>query len=144
MSVRTWLYGRLTSFTPLTDLIGDTEPRVYAKKSMTSSREMHPYIVYKLGYNAAEELSEDPSFADPERQFIQIFVHDFSDQETADYMQIDEVVKQLKLALHGQTVGSEGIYYVRYLETSQDLDDDTLNTVMKYVRFQIVKQGETS
>lgn len=132
MTKRTWLYKQLTTFPGLVDLVED---RVFAKKSMTSSRELHPYLVYKLGYSSAEDLAETEQLG---RQFIQIWVHDFSDGETADYMAIDEVIIQLRKALYLQSSAEDGIIAVRYLETSQDLNDETLNTVMKYVRFQLV------
>lgn len=141
MTARTWLYNQMATNTALVSLVGGLEnPRIFAKKSMTSSVEDHPYIVYKLGYNASEQLSEDPDVPDPERQFVQIFIHDFHDRETGDYGKIDEVITALKHALAKKD--GPGIYFVRYLETSQDLNDDTLNTLMKYVRFQIVKEGE--
>lgn len=146
MTKRSWLYNRMATFPGLLPLIGDgADPetaRIFAKKSMTSAIEMHPYLVYKFGYNAAEELSDAEGFIDPERQFLQVWVHDYASQEIADYTKIDEVVKQLKLALHGQVVPDEGIFRVKYLETSQDLDDDTLNTVFRYVRFQMINEGE--
>lgn len=146
MTKRSWLYSRIATFPGLLPLIaedGDPETsRVFAKKSMTSAKEQHPYIVYKLGYNATEDLSDAEDFTSPERQFLQVFVHDFADTQVADYTQIDAVIRQLKLALHGQIVPEEGITYVKYIETSQDLDDDTLSTVMKYVRFQMIQNGE--
>lgn len=141
MTARTWLYGRLTSYTPLTNLIGGANPRVFAKKSMTSSVEQHPYIVFKLGYSANVDLSE---VSDLERQFIQVWVHDYADQDVADYTKIDEVIVEVKAALTNQSSGTDGVFTVRYLETSQDLDDETLNTVFKYVRFQIIKEGQNN
>lgn len=132
MTVRTWVYQQLTTFPGLVALIDD---RTYAKKSMTSAMEQHPYIVYKLGHRADEGLSEDGSIA---RQFIQVFVHDYSDGEVADYMGIDEVLAQVKAALHLGESAEDGVIMAKYLETSQDLNDETLNTVMKYARFQLI------
>lgn len=140
MTARHFVYRTLTTYPALIDLIRtlpDGEPRVFAKKSMTSLVEDCPYLVYKLGYNASEDLSEERN---PERQFIQIFVHDFQDAETADYEKIDEVIEELKKAFVNASSPEDGIMSVRYLETSQDLNDDTLNTVMKYVRFQLIKE----
>lgn len=147
MSKRGWLYNELCSFPGLMGLIGDgvdpANSRVYAKKTMTSSVEDHPFIIYKFGYNASEDISEDPEFIDPERQFLQIWAHDYSDGNgNADYTRIDQVLAQVKLAINKRTVPEEGIYLVRYLETSQDLDDDTLNTVFRYARYQFVQEGE--
>ncbi len=136
MTVRTWVYQRLTQFEPLTDLIGgDLDPRVFAKKSMTSSHEDHPYIVYKLGYNANEDISEE---VDISRQFFQVWAHDYTDGETGDYLKIDAVIKQIKAAFKNQQSPSDGVIAVRFLEISQDLNDETLNTLFKYVRFQLI------
>jgi len=138
MTVRTWVYSQLTTFPGLIALIGNDNPRVYAKKTMTSSIEHHPYLVYKLGFKANEDLAESmPDDKDVARQFLQVWVHDFTDGDKADYMKIDEVLKQLKLALHLQSSPEDGIIFCKYIETSQDLNDDTLNTVFKYMRFQL-------
>jgi len=128
MTARTWLYGKIAS-TPGVD------QRVFAKKTMTSSIEQHPFMVYKFGNNTNEELAED---VDASRQFVQIYIHDYADKETGDYTKIDEIIRWLKQNLRNQSSAEDGVLTTIYLETSQDLDDDTLNTVMKYVRFQLV------
>jgi hypothetical protein len=115
-------------------LVGD---RVFAKKSMTSSIENHPFIVFKLGYKADEEFSEDPTKG-RSRQFAQIWVHDYSDSKTGDYMRIDDVMKQIRIAFEGQGSAEHGVIMCKFLEVSQDLDDDTLNTVFKYARLQLM------
>lgn len=128
MTARTWLYGKLTS----TPGVGG---RVFAKKTMTSSIEQHPYMVYKFGNNTNEELAET---VDTSRQFVQVYIHDFADKEVGDYTKIDQIIKSLKANLVNQSSAEDGVLTVIYLETSQDLNDDTLNTVMKYVRLQLV------
>lgn len=138
MSVRTWVYSRLVGRQQLVDMIGGNNPRVFAKKSMTSNREDHPFIVYKLGFSANENLAEElPDGKIVQRQFIQVWVHDYSDTEVADYGLIDAVIKQVRLALHNQSSSEDGVIICQYLETSQDLNDETLKTVMKYARFEI-------
>lgn len=128
MTARTWLYNQLAEV----PLVGG---RVFAKKSMTSSIEQHPYLVYKMAFSTNENISEDELVS---RQFVQVFVHDYSDGEVADYMRIDEVIAQVKQALHLGKSAEDGVIATRYLETSQDLNDETLNTVMKYIRFQLI------
>ena len=133
---RVWLYDKLTSTPGLANLVGGlTNPRVFAKKSMTSAIEEHPYIVYKLGYSANEDLSEESTEG---RQFVQIFVHDWSDGDSGDYMRIDDIISEMKKALRLGDSAYHGVIACRYLETSQDLNDETLNTVFKYVRFQLI------
>lgn len=132
MTARTWLYTQLTTFPGLVALTAD---RVYAKKSMTSSIEQHPYIVYKLGNNTNANLAETE---DVSAQFLQIFVHDYNDGDTGDYIKIDAVLRQIKAALKDGQSAADGVIAVQYLETSQDLNDETLNTVMKYARYQMI------
>lgn len=141
MTVRTWFYGRLTEFEPLTALIGVDNPRVFAKKSMTSSNEVHPFLVYKLGYAANIDLAEDmPEGKVLQRQFAQVWVHDYSDTQVGDYNLIDKVLKQVRAALHKGYSVTDGVISCKYIETSQDLNDETLNTVMKYARFEILTE----
>lgn len=138
MTVRTWLYGQLTSYEALTALIGGDNPRVYAKKAMTSSNEAHPFIVYKLGFAANEMLAEElPDNQIVQRQFAQVWVHDYSDTQTGDYTLIDQVLREVRAALYQGSSAADGVILCQYLETSQDLNDETLNTVMKYARFEI-------
>lgn len=134
MSARTWLYGRLTSPGAIRHISG----RVFAKKSMTSSVETTPFIVYKLGNNTNEALAET---VDASRQFLQIFIHDFSDNENADYMKIDDIVEDIKTLLQNASSPADRVITVQYLETSQDLNDETMGTVMKYVRLQMIIGG---
>lgn len=134
MSARTWLYSQLVNGVP------SVNGRVFAKKSMTSSIEEHPYLVYKLGNSTDEGLSET---VQADRQFIQIYVHDYFDEKTADYILIDSVLAEIRAALHLASSAEDGVIAVQYLETSQDLNDETLNTVMRYIRFQlIVKENQ--
>lgn len=137
MTARTVLYNLLCTHPYLTPMIVglDGEPRVFAKKSMNSAVEDYPFIVYKFGNNTSEDLSEDTEVS---RQFVQIFIYDYSDTEAADYENIDGIIFRIKLALKNFVSPDDGIIRARYLETSQDLNDETLNAVMKYVRFQLV------
>jgi len=105
---------------------------------MTSNIEDTPYIVYKLGFSANEDIAEVmPDGSIVSRQFLQVWVHDYSDNDTGDYMRIDAVIKQVIAALHLGSSVADGIIACKFLEISQDLNDETLNTVVKYVRFQL-------
>lgn len=137
VTARTWLYNKLTdpSATVLRSQVG---LRIFAKKGMQSSIETTPYIVFKLGNDTNESLAES---LDVHRQYFQIFVHDYSDGEVGDYLRIDAIIKELKKLLHNASSAPDGVISVQYLETSQDLDDHTLGTVMKYMRFQSWVEG---
>ena len=132
MSIRTWLYSKLSTLTTV------PAERVFAKKSMRSSVEDHPYIVWKLGNNTSNQFSETEHISN---QFIQIFVHDYTDSEVSDYSRIDTVIEELKSTLQNAYGPEDGVIQTTYLETSQDLNDETLGTIMKYVRFQSIVKG---
>lgn len=130
MSIRTWVYQTLSS--TVDPLPHEANTRVFAKKSMTSAIEDTPYIVYKMGHNSDSQISESLNAG---KQFIQIFVHDFSDGEVGDYLRIDEVLAAIKKKLQLGGSAEEGVIVCQFMETSQDLNDETLNTVMRYMRF---------
>lgn len=132
MTARTWLYSRLSTWPGLVLLQGD---RVFAKKSMTSSVEDHPFTVFKLGNATNAALAETVDVAN---QFCQIYVHDVSDEDGGDYQRIDSIITEMKRALINANSAPDGIISVQFLETSQDLNDETLGTIMKYVRIQLI------
>jgi len=136
MKARHFIYGQLSS-PGITSLLAHGINSIYAKKTMTSAVEDHVYLVYKLGNDTAEELSEDTSIT---RQFFQVFVHDYFDGETADYDKIDDVITMIKRVF--KNANGSGIWTTRFLEASQDLDDDTLNTVFRYARFQLIREDK--
>jgi len=134
LTIRTWVYSKLSS-DPIASEVGGVEnPRVFAKKSMTSSIEEHPFIVYKLGNNTDDAFSED---VEVETQYIQIWVHDFTDEKSGDYMQIDRILGIIKSQFDKAVSPDDGVIRCIYLETSQDLDDNTLNTIFKYLRLAV-------
>lgn len=136
MTPRHFVYGIITGTPEITDLIGGaTDPRIFAKKTMTSNIEDYPLLVYKLGNETAEDLSED---TDISRQFVQIWIHDYHDTKVADFDKIDAIASALKRAFKNK--GTDGIWTTIYLETSQDLNDETLNSVFRYLRFQLVRE----
>lgn len=134
MTARTWLYGALVEATE-----SEVSGRVFAKKTMTSSIERHPYIVYKLGYSTDYELSETKPV---NRQFAQVWIHDYHDKDVADYMRIDNIITLIRSSLNNASSAEDGVISCKYLETSQDLNDDTLNTIFRYVRLQLITDKE--
>lgn len=132
MTLRTYLYSTLTENALLVPLVAG---RVFPKKSMSSSVEDHPFVVYKLGNDTNEGLGDTNS---PHRQYFQIYVHDVNINGLGDYTLIDQVLGVIKDLLDGASSGADEVITIRYLETSQDLDDETLNTVFRYARFQAI------
>lgn len=139
MTLRTYLYRRLTEVD--TDLFALIAGRAYPKKNMRSSVEPHPYLVFKLGNDTAEGLSET---VDPHRQYFTIYIHDDNPKDIGgDYMRIDAICRVLKAMLKNASSPVDDVMQILYLETSQDLDDQTLGTVMRYMRFQAIVHERT-
>ena len=134
MTARHFIYGTLMTSPEVTDLVDD---RIWAKKTMTSSVEQTPYLVYKLGNSTPEDFSEEREI---DRQFFQVYVHDFNDGQTADYDKVDLGCKAVRNAFHNANSAENKVWTTRYIETSQDLNDETLNTVFRYLRFQLITE----
>lgn len=125
---RQFIMDTLMSAAP--DIIGD---RVFAQGSLLTGQTVKPYIVYTVGNNTDEGYSDPDSFR-PNRQFFQVYIHD----EVGDYSQIDSLVRAVKDAFLNAPLSGD-VAGVSYLETSRDLDDPTLQTIMRYVRFQLAQ-----
>ena len=125
---RQFVYNVMTGYAPLTALVGT---RVMQQGSLLSAQTVKPYLVYRMGNNTDEGMA-DPDSKRPGRQFFQVYIHD----EVGDYTRIDDIVKHLKDAfLAAQPSGD--VCGIQYLETSGDLDDPTLESIMRYARFQL-------
>jgi len=139
MSARSFVYGTLCE-SEVANLVGGTDnPRIFAKKTMTSSIEDHPYIVYKLGNETPEMLNEELEVT---RQFFQVWVHDYHDSDIADYERIDEVIEAIRKAFWIKGSKEEAVWITIWEETSQDFNDETLNTIFKYVRFRMLRRAQ--
>ena len=133
MSIRQWLYDTLLNDPNLSAVVGD---RIFQGESMTSAQITKPYLVYRLGNDTDENFGgEGRTDPQPHRTFFQVYIHD----EPGDYDVIDNAVRLIKNAF--RAVGGspeDGIMAVRYLETSRDMDDADLATILRYCRFQFI------
>ena len=136
--MRTWLYSTLTNDLALASLLGvdltGLAARVFQGESLDTRLTPKPYLVYTLGNKTDELLSEEDTAA---RQFFTIFIHD----DPFDFARVDSIVSRVKSLLSLNQVKSSGIIMVRHLETSRDLDDSTLGTILRYVRFQAIMES---
>ena len=139
MSARSFIYRTIINTPEVTALVGDTNPRVFAKKSMTSNVEEHPFIVYKLGNETPEMMNEQLEVTS---QYFQVWVHDYHDTVMADYDRIDQIILALRKAFWLKGSKEENVWDTSWVETSQDLNDETLNTVFKYVRFRLIRRAQ--
>lgn len=140
--MRAWLYDELTQCEELWPFYGGEEAikdRVIPRRAkQTINVSDGGFIVFGLGHLSEEGLSEDPDF-EMGRQFFQIWVHD----PGPSYHKVDDIIPIIKKLFRGRGEASLGINQVRYLETSQEFNNETYNTIFRYIRFQaiITKQG---
>lgn len=135
--MRTWLYDTLTSDPSLQSYLGGSlvtaRTRVVPRESRTTISLPKPFLIYGLGNETNEDLSEDPQHS-ASRQFFQVWVHD----EGASYIKIDEMVEAVKETLKVVSSYSSEVISTRWLETSQEFANQTYNTIYRYARFQAI------
>jgi hypothetical protein len=126
---RTWLYNTLISNPALSAVIAD---RVLQQGSVLSAQRVKPYLVLHFGNNTDEGMADEDNFR-PNRQFVQIYIH----VEQGDYAPIDDIMDLVDTALTNRLGRPDNIVHIQYLETSQDLQDDLLQTYFRYMRYQL-------
>lgn len=142
--MRAWLYDLLVTDPNLqTELGGDTgiRERVMPRRSQGTINVAKPFLIFGLG-NATNEQLEDSTANDAEaqRQFFQIWIHD----EGESYVLIDDLVEMVKARLIGASSPPDKVMTTRYLETSQEFNNETYGTNFRYIRFQaIIAKGGT-
>lgn len=136
MTAREFIYSTLLTIPSIDELGGLDDPRIFSKKSMTSAYEDHPFVVFKLGVDSNMDLSEDTRMT---RQYFQIWCHDATEDDNSDYMRIDKILSEIKDVFQVAGSAEHKVFSTSFLETSQDFNDDTLNTIFKYNRFNLFK-----
>jgi hypothetical protein len=129
-AVRAWVHSTLRDDPNLLPVIGG---RVNQQGAVITAQNVKPYLVHHFGNDTDEGYYDEDSFK-PHRQFLQVFIH--TDQ--GDYGPIDEIVPLVKRALISGSNKPSSLIAVTYLETSQDLQDDLLQTYFRYTRFQLI------
>jgi len=131
MSLRSFLYNTLKADPDVASFVAT---RIYQSSSMQAANVEKPFLVFHMGNDTNEMLADEHTAS---RQFFQVYVHD----EPGDYQQIEDIVRAVKSALVGKGSPEDGVITTRYLETSQDLDDETLRTIFNYIRFQFIRSN---
>ena len=131
MSRRSFLNQLLRNDPTLAGLVSN---RVFQGGAMTTANTPKPFVVYHIGNNTSEGLSDEHPAS---RLFFQVYIHD----QPGDYVRIDDIGDQVKALLVGKGSPADHIITTRFLERSQDLDDQTLGTIFQYLRFQWVLGG---
>jgi hypothetical protein len=128
--VRAWVHSRLSTDTALTAVIGG---RVSQQGAILTAQTQKPYVVHHFGNNTDEGMYDEDN-RQPNRQFLQIYIH----CSQGDYGPVDDIVPLVKAALTSRAGRPADLIHVQYLETSQDLQDDLLQTYFRYIRFQLI------
>ena len=141
--MRTWLYDTLVGSFELRTLFEyntDDWPSQVMPRESQSVIPHKPFIIYGLGNNTNEDLSEDPGH-EAHRQFFQIWLHD----EGGDYQRIDDALVIVKALLINKFHVPSKLTTVRWLENSQEFSNETYNSIFRYARFQaIISKGVTA
>lgn len=137
--MRVWLYDTLTGDEELQAKLGGVEgirTRVVPRRSKTNIEVQSPFLIYGLGNNTNEGLG-DPTAndVDAHRQFFQIWIED---EDSGSYALIDEFIPILKRLLVGASSPEHNIMTIAWLETSQEFNNETYNTLFRYMRFQAI------
>ena len=128
--IRTWVHQALSTDDALVGMVGD---RVFQQGSMLTAQQLKPFLVHHFGNSTDEGMYDEDNFR-PSRQFLQIYIH----VDQGDYGPVDDLMPLVKSALSKIAGKPTDLISVRYLETSQDLQDDLLQTYFRYMRFQLI------
>jgi hypothetical protein len=129
-AVRAWVHSRLRDDPALVAIVAG---RVTQQGAILSAQGIKPYLVHHFGNNTDEGMYDEDNLK-PSRQFLQIFIHCIQ----GDYGPIDEIVPLIKVALASHENRPDNLISIQYLETSQDLQDDQLQSFFRYMRFQLI------
>jgi len=134
MLARQWVFTTLSNDSGVSEIVpGD---RILSNQSGMTAQIDRPFIVLKFGNDSDEGQFDDPDIPQrPHRQFLEIWCHD----SRPSYTQIDELVAAVRQALRtSQDAPDSYIMAAKYLETSADMIDESMDTVLRYLRFQLI------
>lgn len=125
---RIWLYQRMISDVPLlTAMPGG----IHQSTSLNATPHAKPFIMYRQTSDIELFRGDDVNAC---RQLgYMIFVHDIP----GDYLRIDTCLEHLKRLFQDTNDQANGIVRSRWIETSDDIRDEDMGTIMKYGRTQV-------
>lgn len=138
MNDREWVYGRLIA-SGVADVEGMTSEKILQGESigpwLKDQLPRPPFVVWRMG-----NTSRDNRMHRGREQYFTVYCHD--DAKPGDYQRIDVMVNLVVQSMD-QVQGAGKIIQAQWLETSADFDDREMGTIMRYVRFQLVKSTIT-
>lgn len=128
MSTRTWLYERMVTDGDLEDLVPGG---IFQTTAVLHTPHLKPYIIYRQTSDVSVLRGDGGDLI--RRNGYMIFVHDVP----GDYLQIDDILQQLKSLFQDVVDQPNGVVESLWGETSDDLRDDDMGTIMKFARIQV-------
>jgi len=129
MSTRSWLYQRMVASAPLVSLLPGG---IHQTTSLNTAPHQKPFTMYRQTSDVST-LRGDGQERIRSNGYM-IFVHDVP----GDYLKIDEILEQMKLLFQDTVDQANGVAKSLWLETSEDVRDDDMGTIMKFARIQVV------
>lgn len=126
---RVWLYSRMMADTPL---ITAVTSQIHQSTSLDAAPHLKPFIMYRQTSDVQRFRGDDGDMV--RSSGYMIFAHD----EPGDYMRIDTIIGHLKRLFQDITDQPNGIIRSNWIETSDDLRDDDMGTIIKFGRVQIL------
>lgn len=125
---RIWVYEKMAEDAVLEEMVED---RIFASTSLDAAPHDKPFIMYRQTSDVPLTRGDDK---DQNRQNgFMIFAHDIP----GDYLRIDMMIEQLKVLFGDVEDQSAGIINSSWFETSDDLRDEDMGTIVKYGRITV-------
>lgn len=123
----------LINHAPLLDLVGQIQgedgnlhPNIHQASSLDFTPP-RPFVTYRMHTDFFVQRVGG-------REYVQVWAHD----DPGDYSRIDAILDQCRIAI--VNLPSEGTFLdARWIETGVDLRDDAMNTITRYIRFQLTR-----
>lgn len=131
MEDRQWIYETLLADDDFTARFGD---RLFQGESLDGPAKTKPFVVYNMGNS-----SPDNDLHQAERQYFSVWIHDKANPGVYEDNIDPGIVIVQRIFRDALPFPENNILEARYLETSKDLDDREMRTILRYVRFQLIK-----
>lgn len=130
---RVWAYQRMNSDAPLAAL---TPGGIHASTKLEKTPHQKPFIMYRQTSDVSFMRGDDRDQC--RRLGYMVFCHDVP----GSYMQIDTLIDRLRFLFADVVDQPNSIIKSIYVETSDDLRDEDMGTIMKYARLEITYRLE--
>lgn len=111
---------------------------VYGSRTMVTPEVPKPYAVMHMGNDTEDNIAPTDFF--PHTAYVTFYVHDVRDPPS--YTNVDIAIRALRDSIRANpSSAADRVMEATPLETSQDLEDQVLRTVLRYLRIQLVMGG---